>query len=250
VKDINKGTAAAAGSPSISVSPGPPHEIDSLAGDHDTFYTPTLEPHIPFSFTTESYASTTVPLPVLSNNRSLPNGGVPLLDRPPRPGSSASLPRSGATSPSFRSDSVTPTPAATASPVPSPTRVRPTASSTAGTPATAAREVGPTLPEQPQAGATRQQPQESVGPPAPPPARGGDTKDLTLSPAMSLVGRVLQEQGLGRHIDEDFIAAAAVEMQEAMNMTAEEFNAAAQQLLMAEKSGDFRWIEWCNFGDE
>jgi len=248
VKDINKGTAA--GSPSISVSPGPPHEIDSLAGDHDTFYTPTLEPHIPFSFTTESYASTTVPLPVLSNNRSLPNGGVPLLDRPPRPGSSASLPRSGATSPSFRSDSVTPTPAATASPVPSPTRVRPTASSTAGTPATGAREVGPTLPEQPQAGATRQQQQESVGPPAPPPARGGDTKDLTLSPAMSLVGRVLQEQGLGRHIDEDFIAAAAVEMQEAMNMTAEEFNAAAQQLLMAEKSGDFRWIEWCNFGDE
>merc|ERR1719427_2473079 len=130
-----KDKGPAAGSPSISVSPGPPHEIDSLAGDHDTFYTPTLEPHIPFSFTTESYASTTVPRPVLSNNRSLPNGGLPLLDRPPRPGSSASLPRSGATSPSIRSDSITPTPAATASPVPSPTRVRPTASSTAGTPA-------------------------------------------------------------------------------------------------------------------
>ena len=52
--------------------------------------------------------------------------------------------------------------------------------------------------------------------------------------------KVLQEQGLGRHIDEDFIAAAAVEMQEAMNMTAEEFNAAAEQLLLAERTGEFR----------
>ena len=52
--------------------------------------------------------------------------------------------------------------------------------------------------------------------------------------------KVLQEQGLGRHIDEDFIAAAAVEMQEAMNMTAEEFNAAAEQLLLAETTGEFR----------
>ena len=55
--------------------------------------------------------------------------------------------------------------------------------------------------------------------------------------------QVLQEQGLGRHIDEDFIAAAAVEMQEAMNMTADEFNAAAEQLLMAESSGEFRLVE-------
>ena len=52
--------------------------------------------------------------------------------------------------------------------------------------------------------------------------------------------QVLQEQGLGRHIDDDFIAAAAVEMQEAMNMSPEEFEAAAEQLLMAENAGDFR----------
>ena len=52
---------------------------------------------------------------------------------------------------------------------------------------------------------------------------------------------MLREQGLGRHIDEDFIAAATVEMREAMNMTAEEFEAAAEQLLMAENEGNFRW---------
>ena len=56
-------------SPSISVSP--PLDRDSM-GDHDSFYTPTLEPHIPFSFTDNtksSSASTSVPLPVVSNNR-------------------------------------------------------------------------------------------------------------------------------------------------------------------------------------
>ena len=51
---------------------------------------------------------------------------------------------------------------------------------------------------------------------------------------------MLREQGLGRHIDEDFIAAATVEMREAMNMSAEEFEAAAEQLLMAENEGNFR----------
>ena len=52
----------------------------------------------------------------------------------------------------------------------------------------------------------------------------------SLSPAIDLVGRVLREQGLGRHIDDDFIAAATTEMQEAMNMTPAEFEAAAAQL--------------------
>ena len=36
---------------------------------------------------------------------------------------------------------------------------------------------------------------------------------------LSIIIQVLREQGLGRHIDDDFIAAATVEMQEAMNMT-------------------------------
>ena len=52
--------------------------------------------------------------------------------------------------------------------------------------------------------------------------------------------QVLREQGLGKHCDPDFIAAATLEMQEAMNMTAEEFEAAAGQLLQAEKEGTFR----------
>jgi hypothetical protein len=52
--------------------------------------------------------------------------------------------------------------------------------------------------------------------------------------------KVLREQGLGMHIDEDFIAAATAEMQEAMNMSPAEFEAAAEQLLIAEKGGAFR----------
>ena len=51
---------------------------------------------------------------------------------------------------------------------------------------------------------------------------------------------MLREQGLGRHVDEDFIAAAMVEMREAMNMSAGEFEAAADQLLRAEREGHFR----------
>ena len=62
----------------------------------------------------------------------------------------------------------------------------------------------------------------------------------SLSPALELVGRVLREQGLGRHIDEDFITAATTEMQEAMGMSPEEFEAAAAALLAADTDGAFR----------
>ena len=62
----------------------------------------------------------------------------------------------------------------------------------------------------------------------------------SVSPALELVGRVLREQGLGRHIDEDFIAAATTEMQEAMGMSPSEFEAAAAALLAAENEGSFR----------
>ena len=62
----------------------------------------------------------------------------------------------------------------------------------------------------------------------------------STSPALDLVGRVLREQGLGHHIDADFIEAATKEMQEAMNMTPAEFEAAAAQLLQAESEGTFR----------
>ena len=63
----------------------------------------------------------------------------------------------------------------------------------------------------------------------------------SVSPALQLVGRVLREQGLGRHIDEDFILAATTEMQEAMGMTPTEFEAAAAALLAAETEGAFRF---------
>lgn len=62
----------------------------------------------------------------------------------------------------------------------------------------------------------------------------------STSPALDLVGRVLREQGLGHHIDADFIEAATKEMQEAMNMSPAEFEAAAAQLLQAESEGTFR----------
>ena len=62
----------------------------------------------------------------------------------------------------------------------------------------------------------------------------------SVSPAIELVGRVLREQGLGRHIDEDFIAAATTEMQEAMGMSPAEFEAAAAALIAAETEGAFR----------
>ena len=64
----------------------------------------------------------------------------------------------------------------------------------------------------------------------------------SVSPAIELVGRVLRDQGLGRHIDEDFIAAATTEMQEAMGMSPAEFEAAAAALLAAENEGAFRWV--------
>jgi len=65
----------------------------------------------------------------------------------------------------------------------------------------------------------------------------------STSPALDLVGRVLREQGLGHHIDADFIEAATKEMQEAMNMSPAEFEAAAAQLLQAESEGTFRMPE-------
>jgi len=71
------------------------------------------------------------------------------------------------------------------------------------------------------------------------PPRPGQQKPR-VSPAIELVGRVLREQGLGRHIDQDFIAAATTEMQEAMGMTPQEFESAAAALLAAETEGAFR----------
>ena len=48
---------------------------------------------------------------------------------------------------------------------------------------------------------------------------------------------MLRDQGLGKYCDPEFVAAASREMQEAMDMTPEEFDAAAHQLLTAEAEG-------------
>ena len=52
--------------------------------------------------------------------------------------------------------------------------------------------------------------------------------------------QVLRDQGLGKYCDPEFVRAASREMQEAMDMTPEEFDAAAHQLLSAEQDGTLR----------
>lgn len=52
--------------------------------------------------------------------------------------------------------------------------------------------------------------------------------------------QVLRDQGLGKYCDPEFVKAASREMQEAMDMTPEEFDAAAHQLLTAERDGTLR----------
>lgn len=53
--------------------------------------------------------------------------------------------------------------------------------------------------------------------------------------AESLVGRILVEQGLGKYCDPDFVRYTSKEMQEALDMTQEEMDRAAHQILQQEK---------------
>lgn len=53
--------------------------------------------------------------------------------------------------------------------------------------------------------------------------------------AESLVGRVLQQEGLGKYCDPGFLRATQRELAEAFNMTSEELDIAAHQILEAEK---------------
>lgn len=55
-----------------------------------------------------------------------------------------------------------------------------------------------------------------------------------IGSAENLVGRVLQEQGLGRYCDPEFVKATQRELAEAINMTPEELDRAAHRLLQAE----------------
>ncbi|XP_076760429.1 ca[2+]-channel protein alpha[[1]] subunit D isoform X2 [Xylocopa sonorina] len=58
-----------------------------------------------------------------------------------------------------------------------------------------------------------------------------------IGSAESLVGRVLVEQGLGKYCDPDFVRYTSREMQEALDMTSEEMDRAAHQLLLQERRG-------------
>ncbi|XP_043279839.1 muscle calcium channel subunit alpha-1 isoform X13 [Venturia canescens] len=58
-----------------------------------------------------------------------------------------------------------------------------------------------------------------------------------IGSAESLVGRVLVEQGLGKYCDPDFVKYTSREMQEALDMTREEMDRAAHQLLLQERRG-------------
>ncbi|XP_058807730.1 muscle calcium channel subunit alpha-1 isoform X4 [Phymastichus coffea] len=55
--------------------------------------------------------------------------------------------------------------------------------------------------------------------------------------AESLVGRVLVEQGLGKYADPEFVRNTSREMREALDMTREEMDRAAHQLLLQERRG-------------
>lgn len=53
--------------------------------------------------------------------------------------------------------------------------------------------------------------------------------------AESLVGKVLIEQGLGKYCDADFVHCTQLEMQEALDMTQEEMDLAAHELMLQER---------------
>nr|XP_042895043.1 muscle calcium channel subunit alpha-1 [Parasteatoda tepidariorum] len=56
-----------------------------------------------------------------------------------------------------------------------------------------------------------------------------------LGSAESLIGRVLLEQGLGKYCDPDFVRATQRELAEAINLTQEEMDMAAHQLMQLER---------------
>ncbi|GFS83443.1 voltage-dependent calcium channel type D subunit alpha-1 [Nephila pilipes] len=59
--------------------------------------------------------------------------------------------------------------------------------------------------------------------------------ERVIGSAENLVGRVLQEQGLGRYCDPEFVKATQRELAEAINLTPEELDRAAHRLLQAER---------------
>ncbi|CAG9796229.1 unnamed protein product [Diatraea saccharalis] len=66
--------------------------------------------------------------------------------------------------------------------------------------------------------------------------RGINTSVPVVGSAESLVTRVLAEQGLGAYCDADFVRNTSREMQEALEMTQEQMDRAAHQLMVQEKN--------------
>ncbi|CAG5037441.1 unnamed protein product [Parnassius apollo] len=56
------------------------------------------------------------------------------------------------------------------------------------------------------------------------------------NPAESLIARVLTEEGLGKYCDKDFIQSTSREMQEALDLTQEEMDTAANQIILQERN--------------
>ncbi|XP_063929307.1 muscle calcium channel subunit alpha-1 isoform X1 [Zophobas morio] len=67
------------------------------------------------------------------------------------------------------------------------------------------------------------------------PADRRPTSFEVVGSAESLVGRILVEQGLGKYCDPEFVRYTSKEMQEALDMTQEEMDLAAHQLLQQER---------------
>ncbi|KAG6449276.1 muscle calcium channel subunit alpha-1 isoform X2 [Manduca sexta] len=55
------------------------------------------------------------------------------------------------------------------------------------------------------------------------------------NPAENLITRVLMEQGLGKYCDKDFIQSTSREMQEALDLTQDEMDTAANQIILQER---------------
>ncbi|XP_049276149.1 uncharacterized protein LOC119372441, partial [Rhipicephalus sanguineus] len=67
------------------------------------------------------------------------------------------------------------------------------------------------------------------------PRRPEDSPSAFVGSAENLVGRVLHEQGLGKYCDADFVRATQRELAEAFNLTQEEMDRAAHEILQAER---------------
>ncbi|XP_052750950.1 muscle calcium channel subunit alpha-1-like isoform X3 [Galleria mellonella] len=67
------------------------------------------------------------------------------------------------------------------------------------------------------------------------PSQNNNVPYCVENPAENLITRVLTEQGLGKYCDKDFIQSTSREMQEALDLTQEEMDTAANQIILQER---------------